>query len=129
MRQLATILRHIFATENATLRPFSHSGHTEWVIKTYLRQSYECCTIIARIIGKLELGFATSSHTCCTTFARYSRRETLVRCSQNEIASIYHQRPSHEVLANVVRLSLEGRITVARWFCEKTINQEKIKKI
>ena len=121
MRQLATILRHIFATENATLRPFSHSGHTEWVIKT-------CCTIITRIIGKLELGFASSSHTCCTTFARYSRRETLVRCSQNEIASIYHQRPSHEVLANVVRLSLEGRITVARWFCKKTINREKIKK-
>lgn len=128
MRQLATILRHTFATENATLRPFSHSGHTEWVIKTYLRQSHECRTIIARIIGELELEFATSSHTCCTTFARQSRdiRETLARCSHNEIANIYHQRPSHDVLANVVRLSLEGRTIVARWFCEKMINQEKI---
>ena len=69
-----------------------------------------------------------SSHTCCTTFARQSRdiRETLTRCSHNEIANIYHQRPSHDVLANVVRLSLEGRTIVARWFWEKMTNQEKI---
>ena len=124
MRQVATILRHIFAR----LRPLLHSGHTEWVIKTYLRQSHECRTIIAWIIGELELEFTTSSHTCCTTFARQPRdiRETLARCSHNELANIYHQGPSHDVFANVVRLSLEGRTIVARRFSEKMINQEKI---
>lgn len=82
---------------------------------------------IAQIIGELELGFPKSSHTCCTTFARQSRniRDTFAWCSHNEIENIYHQQPSHDVLANVVRLSLEGHIIVARWFCDKMIDSEK----
>ena len=67
--------------------------------KTYLRQSHECRTIVARIIGE-----------CFTTFARHSCdiRETLARCSPDEIASIYYHRPPHDVLTNVVRLSHDG---------------------
>ena len=69
------------------------------MIKTYLRQSHECRTIVARIIGE-----------CFTTFARHSCdiRETLARCSPDEIANIYYHRPPHDVLTNVVRLSHDG---------------------
>ena len=75
------------------------------MIKTYLRQSYECRTIVARIIGE-----------CFTTFARHSCdiRETLARCSPDKIASIYYHRPPHDVLTNVVRLSYDCRAKVVR---------------
>ena len=51
-----------------------------------------------------------------TTFVRHLRdiRETLARCSPDEIASIYYHQPPHDVLtscdcrAKVVRLSHDG---------------------
>ena len=73
--------------------------------KTYLRQSHECRTIVARIIGG-----------CFTTFARHSCdiRETLAGSSPDKIASIYYHRPPHDVLTNVVRLSCDCRAKVVR---------------
>ena len=73
--------------------------------KTYLRQTHECRTIVARIVGE-----------CFTTFARHSCdiRETLARCSPDEIASIYYHRPPHDVLTNVVRLSCDCRAKVVQ---------------
>ena len=114
--QLATNSRHIFAT-NATLRPFLHYGHTEWVIN-YICDSR---TNVARLSHELFAKSSSRSHTCCTTFMRQSCeiREMLARCSHNEIAHIYHRRLSHDVLVIVVRLSMEGRAIVARWLCEK----------
>ena len=75
------------------------------MIKTYLRQSHECRTIVARIFGE-----------CFTTFAKDSCyiRETLARCSPDEIANIYYHRPPHDVLTNVVRLSYDCRTMVVR---------------
>ena len=54
-------------------------------------------------------------------------RETLVRSSHDGIAIICHVRLRQDVLANVARLSCEGRANVARWLCEKMINREHIK--
>ena len=104
MRAIGDNLRHILATEMRHCNN-SHCGHTEWMIKTYLRQSHECRTIVARIIGE-----------CFTTFSRHSCdiRETLARCSRDEIANIYDHRTPHDVLGNVVRQSRECRATVAR---------------
>ena len=65
-----------------------------------MRQSHECRTIVARIIGE-----------CFKKFARHSCdiRETLARCSPDEVGKIYYHRQPDDVLtfcrAKVVRLS------------------------
>ena len=88
--------------------------------KTYLRQSHACRTIVARIIGE-----------CFTTFARHSCniRETLARCSPDEIASIYCHRPPHDVLTNVVRLSCDCRAKVVRLSHDGFARNDKPRKI
>ena len=110
MRATGDILRHMFA-------PCDHF---------YIADTHICVsrTNVARLSHQ---SLANSSSTYCTAFARQSCdiRETLARCSQNDIAHTYHQRPSHTVLANVVRLSLKARALVARWFsCEKLMNNK-----
>ena len=86
------------------------------MIKTYLRQSHECRTIIARIIGELELEFAH--------VAPHSRdiRETLTRCSPDEIANIDYQQPPHERRATVARISCNSRTIVLREMINQEIN-------
>ena len=53
---------------------------------------------------------------CRTNHWRMFRdiRETLARCSLDDIASIYYHRPPHDVLTNVVRLSCDSRAKVVR---------------
>ena len=77
--------------------------------KTYLRQSHECRTIVARIIGE-----------CFTTFARHSH---------DEIANIYYHRPPHDVLTNVVRLSYDCRAKVVRLSHDDFARNDKPRKI
>ena len=90
------------------------------MIKTYLRQSHECRTIVARIIGE-----------CFTTFARHSCdiREALARCSPDEIANIHCHRPPHDVLTNIVRLSCDGRAKVVRLSHDGFARNDKPRKI
>ena len=56
------------------------------------------------------------SYDCRTNHWRmfHDIRETLARCSPDEIANIYYHRAPHDVLTNVVRLSCDCRVKVVR---------------
>ena len=104
---------------NTTLQPFLHCSRTIWVSKTYLRKSYECRTIIARIIGELDLELAHMLHDIRATFVRYLRGTRTI-CPMKLRTFITSDR-----FTTLLRPSHEGRAMVARWFCEKMINLEK----
>ena len=64
-------------------------------------------------------------------FYRHSRdiRETLAQCSPDEIVNIYYNRPPHDVLTKVVRLSCDCRAKVVRLSHDGFARNDKPRKI
>ena len=116
MRQFATSWRQRFAIKTRLFDNFHIGVSLEIVITTYMRQSHEYRTTLARTIGEFRPEFAWSSRTCRATVARYSRdtRTKLARWN----CVICHVRPRQDVLANLARPSYDRRTTVVRRSCK-----------
>ena len=100
--------------------------HIPVTLNGRLRHICDSRTNVAQLSHKSLANSSLSLPTCCTTVMLYWQNTRKMFKQWN--CNIYHQWLSNDVLANVVRLSLEGRAKVA-WllmFCQKMINQEKL---